>query len=184
MRKYSFGFSTSVGHQGECHWTNSIFKILWLKQARQMALVLCKNVFIWLITEETSLLLLLLKLTESELEDLCQVFLKVRHHEFKYWNKGVFVVHWSWFYQSIRLCYGLLVNHTFFLLILLKVPFIFNINPTTTNFTGSCHPQTAQLRLNNSQIKYLDFIFAVVSANCFLKLSSFSEKYTRKSKQR
>ncbi|XP_029389888.1 lysosome-associated membrane glycoprotein 2 isoform X2 [Mus pahari] len=42
-----------------------------------------------------------------------------------------------------------------------KVPFIFNINPSTTNFTGSCQPQTAQLRLNNSQIKYLDFIFAV-----------------------
>ncbi|XP_041495850.1 lysosome-associated membrane glycoprotein 2 isoform X1 [Microtus oregoni] len=48
-----------------------------------------------------------------------------------------------------------------------KVPFIFNINPTTTNFTGSCHPQTAQLRLNNSQIKYLDFIFAVKSENRF-----------------
>ncbi|XP_038171912.1 lysosome-associated membrane glycoprotein 2 isoform X2 [Arvicola amphibius] len=48
-----------------------------------------------------------------------------------------------------------------------KVPFIFNINPTTTNFTGSCHPQTAQLRLSNSQIKYLDFIFAVKSENRF-----------------
>ncbi|CAO2622586.1 Lysosome-associated membrane glycoprotein 2 [Lemmus lemmus] len=48
-----------------------------------------------------------------------------------------------------------------------KEPFIFNINPTTTNFTGSCHPQTAQLRLNNSQIKYLDFIFAVKSENRF-----------------
>ncbi|XP_012978254.2 lysosome-associated membrane glycoprotein 2 isoform X2 [Mesocricetus auratus] len=48
-----------------------------------------------------------------------------------------------------------------------KAPFIFNINPSTTNFTGSCHPQTAQLRLNNSQIKYLDFIFAVKSENRF-----------------
>ncbi|ERE64075.1 lysosome-associated membrane glycoprotein 2 precursor [Cricetulus griseus] len=48
-----------------------------------------------------------------------------------------------------------------------KVPFIFNINPSTTNFTGSCHPQTAQLRLNNSQIKYLDFIFAVKSESHF-----------------
>ncbi|XP_060231107.1 lysosome-associated membrane glycoprotein 2 isoform X2 [Meriones unguiculatus] len=48
-----------------------------------------------------------------------------------------------------------------------KVPFIFNINPTTTNFTGSCHPETAQLRLNNSQIKHLDFIFAVKNENRF-----------------
>lgn len=48
-----------------------------------------------------------------------------------------------------------------------KVPFIFNINPATTNFTGSCHPQTAQLRLNNSQIKYLDFIFAVKNEKRF-----------------
>ncbi|XP_052026382.1 lysosome-associated membrane glycoprotein 2 isoform X2 [Apodemus sylvaticus] len=48
-----------------------------------------------------------------------------------------------------------------------KVPFIFNINPATTNFSGSCHPQTAQLRLNNSQIKYLDFIFAVKNEKRF-----------------
>ncbi|OBS76462.1 hypothetical protein A6R68_17076 [Neotoma lepida] len=48
-----------------------------------------------------------------------------------------------------------------------KVPFIYNINPTTTNFTGKCYPQTAQLRLNNSQIKYLDFIFAVKSEKRF-----------------
>lgn len=48
-----------------------------------------------------------------------------------------------------------------------KVPFIFNINPATTNFTGSCQPQTAQLRLNNSQIKYLDFIFAVKNGKRF-----------------
>ncbi|XP_034340724.1 lysosome-associated membrane glycoprotein 2 isoform X2 [Arvicanthis niloticus] len=48
-----------------------------------------------------------------------------------------------------------------------KVPFIFNINPATTNFTGSCHPQSAQLRLNNSQIKYLDFIFAVKNEKRF-----------------
>lgn len=48
-----------------------------------------------------------------------------------------------------------------------KVPFIFNINPATTNFTGSCQPQTAQLRLNNSQIKYLDFIFAVKNEKRF-----------------
>nr|BAC33265.1 unnamed protein product [Mus musculus] len=48
-----------------------------------------------------------------------------------------------------------------------KVPFIFNINPATTNFTGSCQPQSAQLRLNNSQIKYLDFIFAVKNEKRF-----------------
>ncbi|XP_031209419.1 lysosome-associated membrane glycoprotein 2 isoform X1 [Mastomys coucha] len=48
-----------------------------------------------------------------------------------------------------------------------KVPFIFNIDPATTNFTGSCHPQTAQLRLNNSQIKYLEFIFAVKNEKRF-----------------
>ncbi|NP_058764.3 lysosome-associated membrane glycoprotein 2 precursor [Rattus norvegicus] len=48
-----------------------------------------------------------------------------------------------------------------------KVPFIFNINPAITNFTGSCQPQTAQLRLNNSQIKYLDFIFAVKNEKRF-----------------
>lgn len=48
-----------------------------------------------------------------------------------------------------------------------KVPFIFNINPATTNFTGSCQPQRAQLRLNNSQIKYLDFIFAVKNERRF-----------------
>ncbi|XP_051034344.1 lysosome-associated membrane glycoprotein 2 isoform X1 [Phodopus roborovskii] len=48
-----------------------------------------------------------------------------------------------------------------------KVSFVLNVNPTTTNFTGSCQPQTAQLRLNNSQIKYLDFIFAVKSENRF-----------------
>lgn len=48
-----------------------------------------------------------------------------------------------------------------------KVPFIFNINPATTNFTGSCQPQRAQLRLNNSQIKYLDFIFAVKNEKRF-----------------
>ncbi|XP_052594223.1 lysosome-associated membrane glycoprotein 2 isoform X3 [Peromyscus californicus insignis] len=48
-----------------------------------------------------------------------------------------------------------------------KVPFIFNINPATTDFTGKCLPQTAQLRLNSSQIKYLDFIFAVKSQNRF-----------------
>ncbi|XP_050998517.1 lysosome-associated membrane glycoprotein 2 [Acomys russatus] len=48
-----------------------------------------------------------------------------------------------------------------------KVPFIFNINPSMTNFTGSCHPEKAQLRLNNSQIKYLDFVFAVKNENRF-----------------
>ncbi|KAM4817856.1 lysosome-associated membrane glycoprotein 2 isoform 3-T3 [Thomomys bottae] len=48
-----------------------------------------------------------------------------------------------------------------------KSPFIININPNVTNFTGSCHPQTAQLRLNNSIIKYLDFVFATKNGNRF-----------------
>ncbi|XP_077000905.1 lysosome-associated membrane glycoprotein 2 isoform X1 [Tamandua tetradactyla] len=48
-----------------------------------------------------------------------------------------------------------------------KVASIVNINPNTTDFTGSCHPQTALLRLNSSTIKYLDFIFAVKNENRF-----------------
>ncbi|XP_048192959.1 lysosome-associated membrane glycoprotein 2 isoform X2 [Perognathus longimembris pacificus] len=48
-----------------------------------------------------------------------------------------------------------------------KVPVIININPNITNVTGSCHPQTAQLRLNNNIIKYLDFVFAMKNGNRF-----------------
>ncbi|XP_037007982.2 lysosome-associated membrane glycoprotein 2 isoform X1 [Artibeus jamaicensis] len=48
-----------------------------------------------------------------------------------------------------------------------KVTSIININPNTTNFTGSCHSQTALLRLNSSNIKYLDFVFAVKNENRF-----------------
>ncbi|KAB1252811.1 Lysosome-associated membrane glycoprotein 2 [Camelus dromedarius] len=44
---------------------------------------------------------------------------------------------------------------------------VFNINPNTTDVTGSCHPQTALLRLNGSNIKYLDFVFAVKNENRF-----------------
>ncbi|XP_069895907.1 lysosome-associated membrane glycoprotein 2 isoform X3 [Dipodomys merriami] len=47
-----------------------------------------------------------------------------------------------------------------------KVPVIININPNTTSFTGSCHPQIAQLRLNNSNIN-LDFVFAMKNGNRF-----------------
>ena len=50
----------------------------------------------------------------------------------------------------------------------IKVASVFNINPNTTNATGSCQPQTALLRLSSSNIKYLDFVFAVVS-NWFIK---------------
>ncbi|XP_036864363.1 lysosome-associated membrane glycoprotein 2 isoform X3 [Manis javanica] len=56
-----------------------------------------------------------------------------------------------------------------------KVASIININPNKTNFTGSCHPQTALLRLNNNNIKYLDFVFAVKNENRFyLKEVNFS----------
>ncbi|XP_058906053.1 lysosome-associated membrane glycoprotein 2 isoform X4 [Kogia breviceps] len=48
-----------------------------------------------------------------------------------------------------------------------KVALVININPNTTNFTGSCHPQTALLRLSSSSIKYLDFVFAVKNENRF-----------------
>ncbi|KAM6143838.1 lysosome-associated membrane glycoprotein 2 isoform 2-T2 [Erethizon dorsatum] len=48
-----------------------------------------------------------------------------------------------------------------------KVASVININPNTTGFTGSCQPKTAQLRLNNSVIKYLDFVFAVKNENRF-----------------
>ncbi|XP_024422391.2 lysosome-associated membrane glycoprotein 2 isoform X1 [Desmodus rotundus] len=48
-----------------------------------------------------------------------------------------------------------------------KVTSIININPNTTDFTGSCHSQTAVLRLNSSNIKYLDFVFAVKNENRF-----------------
>ncbi|EHB12636.1 Lysosome-associated membrane glycoprotein 2 [Heterocephalus glaber] len=43
-----------------------------------------------------------------------------------------------------------------------KIASVININPNSTGFTGSCQPQTAQLRLNSSIIKYLDFVFAVI----------------------
>ncbi|OWJ99251.1 LAMP2, partial [Cervus elaphus hippelaphus] len=49
----------------------------------------------------------------------------------------------------------------------LKVASVFNINPNTTNATGSCQPQTALLRLSSSNIKYLDFVFAVKNENRF-----------------
>ncbi|XP_062040518.1 lysosome-associated membrane glycoprotein 2 isoform X3 [Lepus europaeus] len=48
-----------------------------------------------------------------------------------------------------------------------KVTSVININPNSTNSSGSCHPQTAQLRLNSSTIKYLDFVFAVKNENRF-----------------
>ncbi|XP_058147991.1 lysosome-associated membrane glycoprotein 2 isoform X1 [Dasypus novemcinctus] len=48
-----------------------------------------------------------------------------------------------------------------------KVAWVININPNTTDFTGSCHPQTALLRLNSSNIKNLDFVFAVKNENRF-----------------
>ncbi|KAM9042156.1 lysosome-associated membrane glycoprotein 2 isoform 1-T1 [Megaptera novaeangliae] len=48
-----------------------------------------------------------------------------------------------------------------------KVASVININPNTTNFTGSCHPQTALLRLSSSSVKYLDFVFAVKNENRF-----------------
>ncbi|XP_065770877.1 lysosome-associated membrane glycoprotein 2 isoform X1 [Muntiacus reevesi] len=48
-----------------------------------------------------------------------------------------------------------------------KVASVFNINPNTTNTTGSCQPQTALLRLSSSNIKYLDFVFAVKNENRF-----------------
>lgn len=48
-----------------------------------------------------------------------------------------------------------------------KVASVININPNTTDFTGSCHSQTALLRLNSSNIKYLDFVFAVKNENRF-----------------
>ncbi|KAK2494291.1 hypothetical protein MC885_014046 [Smutsia gigantea] len=56
-----------------------------------------------------------------------------------------------------------------------KVVSIININPNKTNFTGSCHPQTALLRLNSNNTKYLDFAFAVKNENRFyLKEVNFS----------
>ncbi|KAM8752435.1 lysosome-associated membrane glycoprotein 2 isoform 3-T3 [Rhynchonycteris naso] len=48
-----------------------------------------------------------------------------------------------------------------------KVASVININPNTTDFTGNCYSQTALLRLNNSNIKYLDFVFAVKNENRF-----------------
>ncbi|XP_047571306.1 lysosome-associated membrane glycoprotein 2 isoform X1 [Lutra lutra] len=48
-----------------------------------------------------------------------------------------------------------------------KVVSIININPNTTDFTGSCQPRSALLSLNSSNIKYLDFVFAVKNENRF-----------------
>ncbi|XP_066104840.1 lysosome-associated membrane glycoprotein 2 isoform X4 [Saccopteryx bilineata] len=48
-----------------------------------------------------------------------------------------------------------------------KVASVINIKPNTTDFTGNCYSQTALLRLNNSNIKYLDFVFAVKNENRF-----------------
>lgn len=48
-----------------------------------------------------------------------------------------------------------------------KVVTVINIKPNTTDFTGSCNSQTALLRLNSSNINYLDFVFAVKNENRF-----------------
>ncbi|KAM9181040.1 lysosome-associated membrane glycoprotein 2 isoform 2-T2 [Dugong dugon] len=48
-----------------------------------------------------------------------------------------------------------------------KAVSVININPNTTDFTGSCRPQTALLKLNSSNINYLDFVFAVKNENRF-----------------
>lgn len=48
-----------------------------------------------------------------------------------------------------------------------KVSSVINVNPNSTGSSGSCSPQTAQLRLNDSIIKYLDFVFAVKNENRF-----------------
>uniref|UniRef100_A0A4X1W6M8 Lysosome-associated membrane glycoprotein 2 n=2 Tax=Sus scrofa TaxID=9823 RepID=A0A4X1W6M8_PIG len=48
-----------------------------------------------------------------------------------------------------------------------KVASVININPNTTNATGNCHSKTALLRLSGSNIKYLDFVFAVKNDNRF-----------------
>ncbi|XP_012783187.2 lysosome-associated membrane glycoprotein 2 isoform X2 [Ochotona princeps] len=48
-----------------------------------------------------------------------------------------------------------------------KVTSVINVNPNLTDSTGSCSPQTSQLRLNGSTIKYLDFVFAVKNENRF-----------------
>ncbi|XP_049728465.1 lysosome-associated membrane glycoprotein 2 isoform X1 [Elephas maximus indicus] len=48
-----------------------------------------------------------------------------------------------------------------------KAVSVININPNTTDFTGNCHPQTALLRLNSSNINHLDFVFAVKNENRF-----------------
>ncbi|XP_039715011.1 lysosome-associated membrane glycoprotein 2 isoform X1 [Pteropus medius] len=50
-----------------------------------------------------------------------------------------------------------------------KVVSVINIKPNTTDFTGSCHPQTALLRLNSSNIKYLDFVFMKNENRFYLK---------------
>ncbi|KAG8511852.1 Lysosome-associated membrane glycoprotein 2, partial [Galemys pyrenaicus] len=50
-----------------------------------------------------------------------------------------------------------------------KVATVININPNTTDFTGSCQPQTALLRLNSSNIKYLDFVFVKNENRFYLK---------------
>ncbi|XP_006885132.1 PREDICTED: lysosome-associated membrane glycoprotein 2 [Elephantulus edwardii] len=48
-----------------------------------------------------------------------------------------------------------------------KTVSVININPNTTDFSGSCHPQDALLRLNSSNINYLEFLFAVKNENRF-----------------
>ncbi|KAM6151588.1 lysosome-associated membrane glycoprotein 2 [Rhynchocyon petersi] len=48
-----------------------------------------------------------------------------------------------------------------------KAVSVININPNTTDFSGSCQSQSALLRLNNSNINYLDFVFAVKNKNRF-----------------
>ncbi|XP_028923332.1 lysosome-associated membrane glycoprotein 2 isoform X1 [Ornithorhynchus anatinus] len=48
-----------------------------------------------------------------------------------------------------------------------KVNSVININPNVTDFTGSCSNETAELRLSGSNVKYIDFIFAVKNGNRF-----------------
>ncbi|XP_038603821.1 lysosome-associated membrane glycoprotein 2 isoform X3 [Tachyglossus aculeatus] len=48
-----------------------------------------------------------------------------------------------------------------------KVNSVININPNVTEVTGSCNNETAELRLSGSNVKYIDFIFAVKNGNRF-----------------
>ncbi|XP_037367908.1 lysosome-associated membrane glycoprotein 2 isoform X2 [Talpa occidentalis] len=50
-----------------------------------------------------------------------------------------------------------------------KVASIINIRPNVIDYSGSCNPQTALLRLNSSDIKYLDFVFVKNDSRFYLK---------------